>query len=113
MLTGRWPSGPRTQACPQELTFDIVKARFRKPFTQVDQRPLGLAPREAASVGGTDPLSCHPEALLRVTHYGAIVLRRLRQQRLRPLSQTAMLPGGGANSVTRFFLKAEEGERCP
>lgn len=54
---------PQTQVWPQELTFDIIKARFRKPFTQVDQGSLGLAPGEAAGVGGSDPLSCHPGTL--------------------------------------------------
>lgn len=54
---------PQTQVCPRELTFDIIKARFREPFAQVDQGPLGLAPGEAAGVGGSDPLSCHPDAL--------------------------------------------------
>lgn len=40
-------------------TFDVAERGFSKALAQVDERPLGLAPREPSRVGRPDPLRCH------------------------------------------------------
>lgn len=98
-------SEPQARVCPWELTFDIVKTRFGKPFTQVDQGPLGLAPGEAAGVGGPDPLGCHPAPSawepLRC-HLSSSVSPATSEAP----TQTTMLPA--APGATRFLLKGEK-----